>query len=303
MAFANTLKTRLRKYLPAAVHSRMARTYRLIAGTNRAGDEVSTKIPNQVPNHLLEPPPELKFVGDGDFRAVGMEFLGLFTRFAELQPSHHVLDVGCGVGRMAVPLLDFLSTAGAYTGFDVVPAAVEWCRKNISPRNPRFCFELADIRSEYYYPQGRHTAEEYIFPYADQTFDFVFLTSVFTHMPPAAVSSYLRQIRRVLKPGGSCFSTWFVTNAESLQLVNEGRAAVQMRYPYKDAMTSNPAEPEVAIGIDEDRILALHRDAGLVLKAPIYFGTWCGRPEGITFQDVVVAVRPSDQNLLSRHST
>jgi SAM-dependent methyltransferase len=288
MAIANQLKLQLRRYLPASVHERMARTYRLIKGTQ-------VQPPGQlVPNHLLAPPPELRFVGDGDFRAVGNEFLALFTRLAGLQPSHRVLDVGCGVGRMAVPLLDFLSPEGSYEGFDVVPAAVDWCRENISARNPKFRFQLADIRNEYYYSAGNRAAEDYVFPYADRSFDLVILTSVFTHLMPAAAANYLKEIRRVLKPEGRCFGTWLVMNEESRRLIAEGRSVLPLVHPHHDVVSTNPSAPLEGIGIDEQRVLAMYKDAGLALQSPVYFGHWCGRQDGVTFQDVVIARRPRD---------
>jgi SAM-dependent methyltransferase len=288
MAIANQLKLQLRRYLPASLHERMARTYRFIKGTPS-----EPSIP-QIPNHLLTPPPELKFVGDGDFHAVGNEFLALFTRLADLQPSHRVLDVGCGVGRMAVPLLDFLSPEGCYEGFDVVPGAVDWCRQNISARNPRFRFQLADIRNEYYYVAGKYAAEDYVFPYADRSFDLVILTSVFTHLLPAAAANYLKQIRRVLKPEGRCFSTWLIMNDESRSLIAGGQSALPLVHPYHDVLSTNPSAPLEGIGFDEDRVSAMYQDAGLVQQAPTYLGQWCGRPDGVTFQDVVIACRPRD---------
>src|SRR5262245_55753272 len=70
------------------------------------------------------PPRRLRFVGDGDFAAIGREFAGYLRTYAGLSPDHRVLDVGCGIGRIAVPLLDYLSERGSYDGFDIVPRAI-----------------------------------------------------------------------------------------------------------------------------------------------------------------------------------
>src|SRR5215212_241626 len=53
---------------------------------------------------LPEPDPASVFVGDGNYRAIGTEYLGHYVRIGGLKPTDRVLDIGCGIGRMAVPL-------------------------------------------------------------------------------------------------------------------------------------------------------------------------------------------------------
>ncbi|PFK01104.1 SAM-dependent methyltransferase, partial [Bacillus cereus] len=53
----------------------------------------------------LLPPPELDQYVGGDFEKVGKEFLNHFIQIGALKSNEKVLDVGCGVGRMAVPLM------------------------------------------------------------------------------------------------------------------------------------------------------------------------------------------------------
>lgn len=70
---------------------------------------------------LPAPAPENVFVGDGDYRAIGLEYLGHFVHIGGLKPNHRVLDIGCGIGRMAVPLTQFLDPkTGTYEGVDPV---------------------------------------------------------------------------------------------------------------------------------------------------------------------------------------
>ena len=76
----------------------------------------------------LLPPQELREqVGGGDFAAIGSEFVWYYRAIAHLQPTERFLDLGCGIGRMALPLTGYL-TSGTYQGLDVWREGVEWCR-------------------------------------------------------------------------------------------------------------------------------------------------------------------------------
>src|SRR6266498_4818050 len=93
------------------------------------------------------PPPELRYPAQR-FEETGRRFLELFIDLGGLQPTDDVLDLGCGIGRMAIPLTEYLT--GRYEGIDVVPRAIAWCRDNITPICPSFTFQVADIRNTQY---------------------------------------------------------------------------------------------------------------------------------------------------------
>src|SRR5690349_11130838 len=108
----------------------------------RDGSDLASLMRQIVRNRFIpEPPPDLRFVGDGDFRAIGAEFLGLFAGLGGLKPGDAVIDIGCGVGRMALPLTQYLDPAeGRYDGIDVVEAGIDWCRRSVTPVYPNFTF-------------------------------------------------------------------------------------------------------------------------------------------------------------------
>lgn len=245
----------------------------------------------------LVPPARLIFVGGGrrDFRALGDNWLRTMVRFADVRPDERVLDVGCGIGRMAVAFTGYLSRDGRYDGFDVVPKGITWCQQVITPRFPNFRFQLADLYNKEYNPAARTRASEYAFPYADGSFDFVFLTSVFTHMLPADVRHYLAEVRRVLRPGGRCLITWFVLDDEARKRVAEGLPGPlrDFRVPLGDCWIVDPATPEAAVAYDERKLRALYGEAGLTIREPIPFGSWSGpsRSANEHGQDIVVAGR------------
>ena len=90
---------------------------------------------------------QLQYVGNGEFKALGYEFLRYFTEYGQLQPNERVLDMGCGIGRMALPLTNYLRE-GSYEGVDIVPRGIDWCRKNITAKHPNFQFQVADIYNQ-----------------------------------------------------------------------------------------------------------------------------------------------------------
>jgi|SRR5580698_8792244 len=237
-------------------------------------------------NKDLVPPRWLNPIGDGDFEGTGEEFLNYFIRFGGLQPTHDILDVGCGIGRMARPFTKYLTT-GTYEGFDIVPTGIRWCQKHFTPRFPAFQFTFADIRNPEYNPNGTVTAAQYRFPYPDSHFDFAFLTSVFTHMLPQDVNHYLSELRRVFKPMGKCLATFFILNRESRQFMASGKSSLNFQYDLPGCWTTNPELPEAAIGYEEQVLTSLLHANGLALDS-IHYGRWCGRNVYLSYQDVVV---------------
>lgn len=140
------------------------------------------------------------------FVASGRRWVRYFRDVGRLRPDEDVLDVGCGVGRIAIPLSEYL-THGTYEGMDVAEERVAWCQENISSGRANFRFQRADVLNRASNPDGSQRGSDYTFPYEDASFDFIWLISVFTHMLPDDVRRYLDEIRRVLRPGGRSLIT------------------------------------------------------------------------------------------------
>lgn len=254
--------------------------------------EGHSRIAGLVSGAATAPPSWLPLVGAGDFQAIGHRYLGYFVDIGRLQPSDHVLDVGCGLGRMAVPLAAFLDEHRAkYCGFDVDERAIRWCRRRIGRYHPNFTFDVADVENRAYRHEGAIDSATYRFPYPDASFDFAIATSVFTHLLPDGAHNYVAEVARVLRPGGRAFMTFFLLNDQSLRGVEEGTSKFDFVHDAGTHRLIDPEVPEAAVALPESDVTAWLRDAGMHAVDPVYYGSWSGRRKMLTGQDVIVAVK------------
>lgn len=230
------------------------------------------------------PPKRKTFIGGGDFIAVGDAFFGTLKRHG-LTADMDVLDVGCGQGRMARPMTVFLS--GRYEGFDIDKSGIEWCEAQYK-NAPNFTFHHADVFNARYNKTGKVAAKDFRFPFDDNSFDRVFLTSVFTHMFKDDVENYLSEIARVLKPGGKSLVTWFLLDEISRQ---SQHPVMNFAHNVDEvSRTTVKSNPEAAIAFDLEFVRGLYDKFGLNIE-DIEHGKW-GRPESrFDLQDMVVAVK------------
>jgi len=232
----------------------------------------------------LLPPAGLHSVGGGDFRAVGDDLLGLLAQLGGLRPHERVLDIGCGTGRLARPLTAYLAT-GSYDGLDIVGPSIAWCRGAYRDY-PNVRFHHADLINRTYNPSGRVRAADYRVPFADASFDFVLLTSVFTHMLVRDTQNYLSEIARVLAPGGRVFATAFLLDESSRGAIEAKQADLSFRHPLDGCFAERGQAPEESLAYDRG-VFARMAEAGGLCVDRFHPGSWRGG-EGATYQDLLI---------------
>ncbi|MDH3377054.1 MAG: class I SAM-dependent methyltransferase [Gammaproteobacteria bacterium] len=225
------------------------------------------------------------------FLASGREYFTYLVDLCGLSPTDIVLDVGCGAGCKAIPLLDFLDKSGRYDGFDIRQEAIDWCQKNVTTRHSNFRFHLARVNNKHYGVTDRKPASKYRFPFPEETFDIVILSSVFTHMFPEDVDNYFANISRVLKVGGRALITYFLLTDESKQLISDGRSRFTFPHNYDGYAVRSTESEEGAIAYDINFVVDLYKKHQLKIEGDVHYGSWCGRKEYLSDQDVVISFK------------
>lgn len=236
----------------------------------------------------LIPPKGMMFTGSGGYEAIGRQFFNLFLEYGTISPDSLILDIGSGIGRMAVPFTGYLSEKGRYEGFDIVKLGVDWCTKNISSRYPNFTFRLIPLKNDLYFLGTENTASDLVFPYENDTFDFVFLSSVFTHMMPEDVENYIAEIRRVLKSGRKCFATFFILDEVSETGMAQS-AAKQFPHDMGHYSLMDQSVKEANVAFRKEYILQLLEKNDLEISRFIR-GNWSGATSDIfdQHQDIIL---------------
>lgn len=241
----------------------------------------------------LVPPVEQMFDGPQsleEFKANGEEFIRIYREVCGLRADEKMLDVGCGIGRKVLPLTQYFEAHAVYHGIDITKTGIDWCRQKITPRFPNFHFQHIDVYNQHYNPDGKCRPAEYKFPFADGSFTFVTLGSVFTHMLPGDVENYLSEIHRILARGGRCLITYFLLNDVSLPMIEQGSSALDFRHVLDGYRTISLEDVEAAIAFDEAWVRDLYRRLGLSIKG-VDYGSWCGRRDYLSYQDLVLAIK------------
>lgn len=105
-----------------------------------------------------------------------------------LRTFSSIFDFGCGTGRLTRHLFEY-APAAAVSGCDVRSEAIDACRRKC--------------------PQGRFMVNRPTPPLdvEDAAFDLIYSYSVFTHLTEPNHKAWLRELTRMLRPGGVMLHT------------------------------------------------------------------------------------------------
>jgi len=206
------------------------------------------------------PDPSLHNVGNDETGGTrGRDQLRLLEHYG-LTPSSDLLEIGCGLGRLAYECASYLDDDATYTGFDIAPVAIEWLEANYAPRLPGFRFDLLDVYNERYRPNLSTGPEQVRFPYDDASFDVVCAFEVFMHVALDGVRNYLQELTRVLRPGGTAVVSFMAIYPEEEEPRYGGRPFVRVA---EGVYTRFPNRRSTSMGFDVDLIRRVIAETGL----------------------------------------
>lgn len=170
---------------------------------------VHTPVPRMPPKHL-----QVRVAGiyNSSFYSSGQHQIRDIEAFLQsngksFQDFQTILDFGCGCGRTLIPLSQLVPTERV-CGSDIDGEAIHWLKTHHST------FRDLDVN-------GTQPPTKY----DDDTFDFIYVISVFTHLPEDMQLAWLAELRRIMKPGGIGV---FTTHGEMHYSKLQGEAAEEI---------------------------------------------------------------------------
>ncbi len=204
------------------------------------------------------------------------------------RPGYSIVDLGCGCGRIATYLAQWLSDA-RFLGLDIWRIGVDWATQHITSAYGTYRFHCPTEKKK-----GYESGEQYAVPVRDGDVDLVLSHSLFTHLAVGACDSYLRETGRLLKPGGLAFLTFFLRDDASVPTMEAMAKRAKLPMVKEAGAWFFGKDGYVDIFHDRERIVSVAKSAKL---EPVLHrrGAWHGPVDSntnpIAFQDVLVFTR------------
>jgi SAM-dependent methyltransferase len=217
--------------------------------------------------------------GPTSFQSMANSNLSLLKKWIGIEPSHNVLEIGCGIGRDAISLSEMLMQ-GSYTGVEIIKRSIDWCTANIASRHSNFRFIHYDVEDELHNSSGTMRTTDIVLPIENGTIDRIFLFSVFTHVFQHDIEHYLREFRRVLKPGGLVYATTFIYTDEILASARKTNLTpYDLRFEHEvspGCRITDPAHPLSAVAYTREVWDLLVKATSMRYANRLLRGMWSG---------------------------
>ncbi|MCH9052459.1 MAG: class I SAM-dependent methyltransferase [Proteobacteria bacterium] len=177
-----------------------------------------------------------------------------------------ILDIGCGCGRNAQYLRDFRHQTqrfrGRYIGIDIEEEMLNWCRKTMDAE--RFTFMKSPHSSKSYNVTSGND-ENYKIDLPDQSVDFVYSTSLFTHLLDKQLINYIEESFRVLKPGRAMYMSVFSLDCPPPTYGSRHTFS----HSVGNARVESLRQPEAAVAYNEDFLVKTSKNVGFTQASVI----------------------------------
>ena len=103
----------------------------------------------------------------------------------------------------------------------------------------------------------------------------------------------IKEAQELAASAYSADRSFFLVNGTAIELMAAGKSSLSLPVKKGQYRIENADIPEAAIGYEEDFIVALYDKNQLEIKQPIHYGSWCGRENFLSYQDLILAFKPA----------
>jgi len=218
--------------------------------------------------------------GPENFEVISDLHMRNLDREHGLRRGLRVLELGCGIGRDAIPLAERIGPSGSYLGIDIIRDSIDWCTRTITAKYPNVRFHYDDVKDSLHNPGGSVSYETVRLPVDDHSVDLIVAQSVFTHMLRPELTHYLKEFARLLAPGGTVYATCFVISPEVLESARKTNLTpwdLRFEHDLGDGCYVNELDHLTgAVGYTESVFREMIGEVGLELRGDIRPGGWSG---------------------------
>ncbi len=221
-----------------------------------------------------------------------------------LSESSCVLDFGCGLGRLASAFAIADGAYGRYFGYEPESVALEWLKSEYSgndffrfggsplPQDMNYVTNLGNLGTaakSFEERVGALPNPQVLANLLDgNKFDLQFSSSVFTHMWGADIVETIKSFRPIATRDAIFVNTWLIVDDFAQDSLNSGTADRKLPIEVGGVLTYSHSNPLVCTAFRLNEVERIYEEAGHDIQDVLY-GSWSGRSNGVTYQDIVIS--------------